>query len=43
MKAVDPIVFVAMSIMMTAIGMLASYMPARQASKVDPMEPMRSD
>jgi ABC-type antimicrobial peptide transport system permease subunit len=42
-KAVDPVVFVAMSVMMLAIGMLASYMPARRASRVDPIESLRSD
>jgi len=42
-KAVDPIVFAAMSVMMLAMGMLASYMPARRASSVDPIEALRSD
>jgi putative ABC transport system permease protein len=42
-KAVDPIVFAAMSIMMLGVGMLASYMPARRASRVDPIESLRSD
>ena len=41
--AVDPVVFVAMSIMMIGIGMLASYMPARRASNVDPIESLRND
>jgi putative ABC transport system permease protein len=42
-KAVDPIVFAAMSALMVAVGMLASYMPARRASAVDPIESLRSD
>jgi putative ABC transport system permease protein len=42
-KPVDPIVFAAMSLMMVAIGMLASYMPARRASSVAPIESLRSD
>jgi putative ABC transport system permease protein len=42
-KAVDPILFAAMSVMMLAIGMLASYMPARRASSVNPIESLRSD
>jgi putative ABC transport system permease protein len=42
-KAVDPIVFAAMSALMVVVGMLASYMPARRASAVDPMESLRSD
>ena len=42
-KAVDPVLFAAMSVMMIGIGMVASYMPARRASNVDPLESMRSD
>ena len=42
-KPVDPIVFAAMSVMMVAIGALASYMPARRASNVNPIESLRSD
>ena len=41
--AVDPVVFVAMSIMMIGIGMLASYVPARRASNVDAIESLRND
>ena len=41
--AVDPAVFAAMSLMMLGVGMLASYMPARRASSVDPIESLRSD
>ena len=42
-KALDPVVFVAMSLMMLGIGMLASYLPARRASRVDPIVALRSD
>jgi putative ABC transport system permease protein len=42
-EAVDPIVFAIMSLMMLGVGMLASYMPARRASRVDPIESLRSD
>jgi ABC-type antimicrobial peptide transport system permease subunit len=41
--AVDPLVFFAMSVALIGIGMLASYLPARRASLVDPMESLRSD
>jgi putative ABC transport system permease protein len=42
-SAVDPVVFVAMSITMIGIGLLASYVPARRASRVDPIESLRND
>ena len=42
-RAVDPLVFAAMSVVMLGIGMVASYMPARRASRVDPIESLRSD
>jgi putative ABC transport system permease protein len=41
--ALDPVVFVAMSLTMMGIGMLASYVPARRASKVDAIESLRND
>ena len=41
--AVDPVMFVAMSLMMIGVGMLASYVPARRASRVDPIESLRAD
>jgi len=42
-KPVDPIVFAAMSVMMLAIGALASYVPARRASSVSPIESLRAE
>ena len=42
-NAADPVVFVAMSIMMIGIGLLASYVPARRASNVDAIESLRND
>jgi predicted permease len=42
-KAVDARVFAAMSLIMIGMGLLASYMPARRASNVDPIEALRSD
>jgi putative ABC transport system permease protein len=40
---VDPMVFVAMPLMLLGVGMVASWLPARRASLVDPMEALRGD
>jgi predicted permease len=40
---IDPPVFLAMSALMLAIGFVASYVPARRASRVDPCESLRAD
>jgi putative ABC transport system permease protein len=42
-EALDVATFVAMSLAMLAVGMFASYMPARRASNVDPVESLRGD
>jgi ABC-type antimicrobial peptide transport system permease subunit len=42
-QAVDAATFTAMAAAMVGIGILASYLPARRASSVDPIEALRSD
>jgi putative ABC transport system permease protein len=42
-RAVNLLVFVAMSLMMIAVGLVASYMPAHRASRVNPIESLRRD
>jgi putative ABC transport system permease protein len=41
--AVEPLVFAVMSLALVGIGMLASFLPARRASRVDPIESLRND
>jgi len=38
---VDPATFVAVSVMLCAAALAASWIPARRASRVDPMETLR--
>ena len=42
-KARDPLVFGAVSLIMISVALLACYLPARRASAVNPVEAMRTD
>ena len=42
-QRLDPVVFVAMSATLIGVGMLASYLPARRASRVDPVVALQGD
>ncbi len=41
--AIDVATFIGMSLAMVAVGLVASYLPARRASAVDPMEALRGE
>ena len=41
-EATDPLTFAAVAAMLLGVALLASYIPSRRASKIDPLDALRA-
>lgn len=42
-RVTDPVTYIGVAAILTAVALLASYIPARRAVRIDPLEAMRTE